>query len=67
MKPLRKAAPTRNQFSSAMLASSSDELNLPLSDVVVVFAVNEFFVPYLSVAIESIKKNGPPAETREAE
>ena len=57
MKPLRKAAPTRNQFSSAMLASSSDELNLPLSDVVVVFAVNEFFVPYLSVAIESIIEN----------
>jgi len=60
MKPLRKAAPTRNQFSSAMLASSSDELNLPLSDVVVVFAVNEFFVPYLSVAIESIIENTSP-------
>ena len=43
-----------------MLASSSDELNLPLSDVVVVFAVNEFFVPYLSVAIESIIENTSP-------
>ncbi|MBM6774019.1 glycosyltransferase family 8 protein [Olsenella profusa] len=40
-----------------MLASTSGDLDLPLSDVVIVFACSENFVPYLSVAIQSIIEN----------
>ena len=57
MKPLRKTAPVRSTLSSTMLASSSSELGLSLSDVVIVFACSENFVPYLSVAVQSIVEN----------
>lgn len=57
MKPLRKTTRTRNLLSSTMLASSSTDLDLPLDDVVIVFACSENFVPYLSVAIQSIIDN----------
>lgn len=57
MKPLRKTTHVRNPLSSTMLASSSVDLDLPLSDVVVVFACSENFVPYLSVATQSIVEN----------
>ena len=40
-----------------MLATSSTGLDLPLNDVVIVFACSENFVPYLSVAIQSIVDN----------
>lgn len=57
MKPLRKTTRARNLLSSTMLASSSVDLDLPLDDVVIVFACSENFVPYLSVAIQSIVDN----------
>ena len=57
MKPLRKTTHVRNTLSSTMLASSSIDLDLPLSDVVIVFACSENFVPYLSVATQSIIEN----------
>lgn len=57
MKPLRKTTHVRNPLSSTMLASSSVDLDLPLTDVVIVFACSENFVPYLSVAIQSIIEN----------
>ena len=43
------------------LAGSVAELQLPLSDVVVLFASNEWFVPYLSVALQSIVEHANPA------
>lgn len=61
MKPLRKTTHVRNPLSSTMLASSSTDLDLPLDDVVVVFACSESFVPYLSVAIQSIVENASPS------
>ena len=60
MKPLRKTTHVRNPLSSTMLASSSIDLDLPLDDVVVVFACSENFVPYLSVAVQSIIENASP-------
>ncbi len=57
MKPLRKTTRSRNPLSSTMLAMSSADLDLPLDDVVLVFACNENFVPYLSVAVQSIVEN----------
>lgn len=57
MKPLRKTTHVRNPLSSTMLASSSVDLDLPLRDVVVIFACSENFVPYLSVATQSIVEN----------
>ena len=62
MKPLRKTTHVRNPLSSTMLASTSGDLDLPLDDVVIVFACSENFVPYLSVAIQSIVDNA--SETR---
>lgn len=43
------------------LAGSAAELNLPFSDVVVFFACNELFAPYLSVALQSIIEHANPA------
>lgn len=57
MKPLRKTTHVRNPLSSTMLASTSGDLDLPLDDVIIVFACSENFVPYLSVAIQSIIDN----------
>jgi lipopolysaccharide biosynthesis glycosyltransferase len=42
------------------LARTSSELDLPFSDVTIIFAANEFFVPYLSVALQSIVENISP-------
>ena len=61
MKPLRKTTRARNKVTSTMLASTSGDLNLPLDDVVVVFACSENFVPYLSVAVQSIIDNANPS------
>ena len=61
MKPLRKTTHARNPLSSTMLASTSGDLDLPLNDVVLVFACSENFVPYLSVAIQSIVDNTNPS------
>ncbi len=60
MKPLRKTAAVKNPLSSTMLATTSTGLDLPLNDVVVVFACSENFVPYLSVAVQSIVDNASP-------
>lgn len=57
MKPLRKTTRARNPFSSTMLANTARDLDLPLDDVVIVFACSENFVPYLSVAVQSIVDN----------
>lgn len=57
MKPLRKTTSTEGSRASTLLALSSRELPLRLDDVVIVFAANELFVPYLSVAIQSILEN----------
>ena len=57
MRPLLKTTRARNPLSSTMLASSSADLDLPLDDVVLVFAASENFVPYLSVALQSIVDN----------
>ena len=60
MKPLRKTTHARNPLSSTMLASTSGDLGLPLDDIVIVFACSENFVPYLSVAVQSIIDNASP-------
>lgn len=52
--PAQPGAPT------VSLAGSAAELNLPLSDVVVFFACNELFAPYLSVALQSIIEHTSP-------
>lgn len=57
MRPLRKTTHARNKLSSTMLASSSADLGLSMSDVVLVFAASENFVPYLSVALQSLVDN----------
>jgi lipopolysaccharide biosynthesis glycosyltransferase len=54
---LRKTAAAKNSISSTILATSSTGLDLPLDDVVIVFACSENFVPYLSVAAQSIVDN----------
>lgn len=49
---------TRQIFGSEVkLATTANEMGLSLDDVVVVFAVSENFVPYLSVALESLLEN----------
>ena len=55
--PARKTDAAASPLSHTMLATSSTELDLPLDDVVVVFACSENFVPYLSVAAQSIIDN----------
>ena len=56
--PLRKTEEYQSSpLSRTMLATSSTGLDLPLNDVVIVFACSENFVPYLSVAIQSIVDN----------
>ena len=61
MKPLRKTTRARNKVTSTMLASTSGDLDLPLDDVVIVFACSENFVPYLSLAVQSIIPNASPS------
>lgn len=51
--PERKAAAT--------LAMSADELGLAFSDVVVILACNDQFVPYLSVALQSTLESASPS------
>lgn len=58
--PLHKSAQSEAPLSSTMLATSSTGLDLPLDDVVIVFACSENFVPYLSVATQSIVDNASP-------
>ena len=56
--PLHKAEEYQSSpLSRTMLSTSSTGLDLPLNDVVIVFACSENFVPYLSVAIQSIVDN----------
>ena len=60
--PLHKN--TENQsapLGATMLSTSSTGLDLPLNDVVIVFACSESFVPYLSVATQSIVDNASPS------
>lgn len=45
---------------SVLLAGSEEGLGLSLDDVVVVFACSENFVPYLSVAVQSLVENTSP-------
>lgn len=54
MRPLRRTTYTTTSLSAPLLANSSPELPLKLDDVVVVFAASENFVPYLSVALQSL-------------
>lgn len=61
MRALRKTTHVRNPLTTTMLASTSGDLDLPLDDVVIVFACSEGFVPYLSVAIQSIIDNASAA------
>ena len=55
--PAHKAESQAQALTGTMLASSSTGLDLPLDDVVIVFACSESFVPYLSVATQSIVDN----------
>ena len=55
--PAHKSESQAQALSGTMLASSSTGLDLPLDDVVIVFACSESFVPYLSVATQSIVDN----------
>lgn len=50
-------ARTATHTPHALLATSERELGLALDDVVVVFASDDHFVPYLSVAIQSLMEN----------
>ena len=59
--PAHKTESQAQALSGTMLASSSTGLDLPLDDVVVVFACSESFVPYLSVATQSIVDNASPS------
>ena len=45
---------------AASLPASLRELGLPLNDVVVIFACNDVFIPYLSVAIQSLVEHRSP-------
>ncbi len=45
---------------NVLLAGSEEGLQLTLDDVVTVFACSENFVPYLSVALESLVENTSP-------
>ncbi len=56
----RRTPATQQTQRGTMLATSSRELPLGLNDVVLVFACNELFVPYLSVALQSILVNTSP-------
>ncbi len=53
----KTAANQASALGGPMLSCSSTGLDLPLNDVVVVFACSESFVPYLSVATQSIVDN----------
>lgn len=59
LKPLKslKKKTNKNQPVRAVMARNSAELGLDLNDVVVVFACSDNFVPYMSVAIQSIIEN----------
>lgn len=59
--PLRKTEATERPLTGTMLAMTSTDLDLPLDDVVIVFACSENFVPYLSVATQSIVDNASPS------
>lgn len=61
MKLLRKLSNAKKPATSSMLASTSRELGLALDDIVIVFACSENFVPYFSVAAQSIVENADPA------
>lgn len=52
-----------SQKHHALLATSEDDLGLALDDVVVAFASNDYFVPYLSVAIQSLLENVGPTRS----
>ena len=51
---------TRGDFGTTRLAKTASELDLPLDDVVILLACNELFVPYLSVALQSISEHASP-------
>ena len=55
--PAHKTVHASAPLSSTMLATSSTGLDMALDDVVIVFACSENFVPYLSVAVQSIADN----------
>ena len=59
LKPLKslKKKTNKNTPVRAVMARNSAELGLDFNDVVVVFACSDNFVPYMSVAIQSIIEN----------
>lgn len=59
--PAHENAAASSSLPSTMLATSSNHLDLPLNDVVIVFACSDSFVPYLSVAAQSIVDNASPS------
>lgn len=51
---------TRGDYGSVQLATTASQLKLPLDDVVILLACNELFVPYISVALQSIIDHANP-------
>lgn len=51
---------TRGTYGAIDLAKTASELELPLDDVVILLACSENFVPYLSVALQSISDHASP-------
>lgn len=51
---------TKGTYGVSRLAKTASELDLPLDDVVILLACNELFVPYLSVALQSISEHASP-------
>lgn len=53
-------ADTPMDFGGPRAAQTASELGLPLDDVVVIFAIDEQYVPYFSVLLQSIKESASP-------
>lgn len=51
---------TSGTYGHPQLATTASQLELPLDDVVILFACNELFVPYISVALQSIIDHASP-------
>lgn len=53
--------PAEERMPGALAAKTASELGLPFSDVVILFACNDYYVPFVSVALQSIKENASPS------
>lgn len=52
---------TRTIHPKVRLARTQEELGCALDDVVILLASNEFFAPYMAVAVQSISENASPS------